>query len=57
MQYEFFTFKPDEQGQIEMEDFLTSILTCMSGSKIDRYLRRIKTVKDRLNLDSKVNFE
>lgn len=42
---------------IQMEDFLTSILTCMSGSKIDRYLRRIKTVKDRLNLDQKVNFE
>jgi len=55
--YEFFTFKPDDQGLISMEDFLTSILTCMSGSKIDRYLRRIATVKSRQKFDSKVNFE
>lgn len=39
--YEFFTYNPDENGTVSLADWMQSIVVCMSGGKIERYLKRI----------------
>jgi len=36
--YEFFTYQPDENQTIELKDWLKSVIVCMHGIKIERYL-------------------
>jgi hypothetical protein len=49
IRYEFFTFKPDDDGKIDLEAFLMSIISSMHGSKSERYIKRIALVVKDMN--------
>jgi hypothetical protein len=55
--YEFFTFGPDDKNNISIDAWLQSIIVCMHGVKVDRYLKQIKRVTKVMPEDSTVTFE
>lgn len=42
--YEFFTYGPDENNNISVKQWLSSIVVCMQTNKVDRYLKQAKKV-------------
>jgi len=52
--YEFFTYQPDEKGNIDLEAFLMSIIVCMTANKQVQYVKMIKKVKDGMNKEGDV---
>lgn len=55
--YEFFTYNPDESGTIRLKDWMQSTVVCMSGAKIDRYLKRIKKVSKHFDKNERVTLK
>jgi hypothetical protein len=55
--YEFFTYGPDENGTVGLADWMQSIVVCMSGGKIERYLKRIKKVCKHFSEDERVTLK
>lgn len=49
IRYEFHTFKPDEEGNIDLEAFLMSIISSMHGTSVERYYKRISKVVKEIN--------
>jgi Ca2+-binding EF-hand superfamily protein len=57
IRYEFHTFKPDEDGNIDLEAFLMSIISSMHGSAVERYYKRINKVVKEINSSRKKDTE
>ncbi len=55
--YEFFTYNPDESNTISLKDWMQSIVVCMTGGKIERYLKRIKKVSKHFDENERVTLK
>lgn len=54
--YEFFTYEPNEQNEIDLDSWLMSIIVCMHGSKVNEVKKRIKKVKKSMPEGASVNY-
>lgn len=54
--YEFSTYNPDENDTIDMEAWLRSVIVCMSGLKVDRYVKQAAKVKEAMGENHRVTF-
>ena len=55
--FEFNMFDSCEDDTISVDDFLKSIVSCISGRKRKHYLRRIKTVAKNIGEEGRVSFK
>ena len=55
--YEFSTYSPDENETIDMEAWLRSVIVCMSGLKVDRYVKQATKVKQAMGESHRVTFQ
>lgn len=55
--YEFYTYGPDENETISLKNWLKSVIICMHGIKVERYLKQTKKVAESMPDNSRVTYK